>query len=61
VESRQENSPASGLFLGFRAERFSAEPSFRAAKWNPCPSARFFHAPTRGVSHSQGRCADSNR
>ena len=41
----------SGLFLGIRAERFSAEPLFREAKWNPCPSASFTDVPTRDVFH----------
>ena len=39
----------SALFLGRRAERFSAEPLFREAKWNPCLSAITNYVPTWDV------------
>ena len=43
----------SGHFVGRRAERFSAEPLFREAKWNPYSSATIVNAPARGVFHCQ--------
>ncbi len=44
----------------FRAERFSAEPLFREAKWNPAGDARVYTGPAAaGSFHNHLGCQDS--